>query len=415
MKILHTADWHIGKRLDRFPRIEEQRAVLEEIVDLTHREDPDLVLVAGDLWDTFNPGSDAQELLYRTLRDLADDGRRAVVAIAGNHDSPDRVTAPEVLARTHGIVLSGYPDESIPAFTAGAVTATQPEPGLVELSIDRPATTGVPVRIISVPYAIEARLRRALGDAGDADSVDAGLQSLLASRWRTLAERHCRTPGVHLMVAHLLFSAEGVPAEEEPDGERPIGHIGGAPAVSTAVIPPEIQYVACGHLHRPHAVPGPTAVRYAGSPLSYSFAETGQTKSVTIVELEPRAAEGSLFAEPAVTEHALSAGRPLVRHRAASVADALTWLEEHPAALVELSIELDEYLSGADRRRLHEAHDGIVTIVPIVAGVGAAGGDRPRIDPTADMRSLFVRYFEERTGAPPDAAVLDLFSEVIAE
>ena len=114
MKILHTADWHIGKRLDRFSRIEEQRAVLAEISAIAAREKVDLCLVAGDLYDTVNPGSEAEELLYRGLTDLSGGGARPVIAIAGNHDSPDRINAPDVLAREQGIILIGYPAASDP-------------------------------------------------------------------------------------------------------------------------------------------------------------------------------------------------------------------------------------------------------------------------------------------------------------
>ncbi|MFW5694762.1 MAG: metallophosphoesterase family protein, partial [Alkalispirochaeta sp.] len=409
MKILHTADWHIGKRLERFPRLEEQRQVLQEIVAITEEEDPDLVIVAGDLFDTFNPGSDAQELLYRTLRDLARDGTRGVIAIAGNHDSPDRVVAPEVLARTHGIVLVGYPEETVPAWAAGVVSVAHSEPGFVELAIDRPGVTGIPIRVLLVPYANEVRLRRALDPDGNQEQA---LQDVLAERWRERAQRFMRGEGINLMVAHLMFAADPQNPPEEPDGERPIAHIGGAPALSTAIVPGEVQYAAGGHLHRAHPVSGPAPLYYSGSPLSYSFAEAGQEKSVTVVEVEPH---GSLGSEATVRYRPLTAGRPLLRYHAASVEDALSWLTENPNALVELSITLPDYLSGADRRRLHEAHDGIVTIVPLSASAGAdEEGAAARIDPTGDIHSLFAQFFADRHGVEPDEAMRALFREVLS-
>ena len=99
MKILHTADWHLGKKLETIPRIEEQKTVLEEICEIADREAVHAVLVAGDLFDTFNPSSEAEELLYKTLKRLSKNGRRAVIAIAGNHDSPKHIEAPDPLAR----------------------------------------------------------------------------------------------------------------------------------------------------------------------------------------------------------------------------------------------------------------------------------------------------------------------------
>ena len=88
MKILHTADWHLGKRLNEFSRIEEQREVLEEICRIAEEQQVDAVLVAGDLYDTFNPPNEAIELFYKSLHRLAAGGKRAVIGIAGNHDSP---------------------------------------------------------------------------------------------------------------------------------------------------------------------------------------------------------------------------------------------------------------------------------------------------------------------------------------
>ena len=99
MKILHTADWHLGKRLERFERLPEQEVVLEEICEIADRENVDVVLVAGDLYDSFNPTIEATELFYKILRRLTQDGKRPVVAIAGKHDSPTRIEAPNPLAR----------------------------------------------------------------------------------------------------------------------------------------------------------------------------------------------------------------------------------------------------------------------------------------------------------------------------
>jgi exonuclease SbcD len=90
MKILHTSDWHLGKKLGSFSRLEEQEAVLEEICGIAEQEKAHAIIVAGDLFDTYNPSSDAVEVFYRHLKELAAGGRRAVIALAGNHDSPNR-------------------------------------------------------------------------------------------------------------------------------------------------------------------------------------------------------------------------------------------------------------------------------------------------------------------------------------
>ena len=120
MKILHTADWHLGKRLENFSRLDEQKLVMKELVDIANAEQVDLVLVAGDLFDNFNPSTEAVELFYKTLKQLSDNGKRPVIAIAGNHDSPDRIDAPDPLARECGIILIGHPNAEVPCFELDA-------------------------------------------------------------------------------------------------------------------------------------------------------------------------------------------------------------------------------------------------------------------------------------------------------
>ena len=89
MRILHTGDWHLGKRLEDFSRLEEQQVVMNEICEIADREQADIVLVSGDIYDTFNPPTEAVDLLYKTLKKLTNGGLRPVIAIAGNHDSPE--------------------------------------------------------------------------------------------------------------------------------------------------------------------------------------------------------------------------------------------------------------------------------------------------------------------------------------
>jgi len=136
MKLLHTSDWHLGKRLDNYSRREEQEAVLQEICDIADRQNVDAVLIAGDLYDTFNPATEATELFYRYTKRLSNNGKRPVIAIAGNHDSPERIEAPEPLARECGIILSGLPKSEIAPFSLeNGLQIMRSEPGFIELKL----------------------------------------------------------------------------------------------------------------------------------------------------------------------------------------------------------------------------------------------------------------------------------------
>ena len=149
MKFLHSSDWHLGKRLGPYSRLEEQKAVLEEIIALKEKENPDLVILAGDLYDTWNPPHEAIELLYRTLKRLAGDGSTPVIALAGNHDAPDHIEAPDPLARECGIIFMGYPESKPRDITlSGGLKLSFPDPGMICLE---GLPSGDPVRIICTP------------------------------------------------------------------------------------------------------------------------------------------------------------------------------------------------------------------------------------------------------------------------
>ena len=266
MKLLHTSDWHLGKRLEDFSRIAEQQAVMNEICEIADRENVDAVLVAGDLFDTFNPPTEAVDLFYKTLKRLSKNGQRPVVAIAGNHDSPDRIEAPDPLARECGIIFTGYPNSVVAPFELeSGLKITRSDPGFFEIQLPG---NSVLLRILSTPYASEIRLKTYLSP----DDSEEELRQLLQKNWQMLADKYCDADGVNILVTHLFVAGKGTELPEEPEDEKAILHVGGAQVVYPENIPQEVQYTALRHLDRMHSA-GKSSVYYSGSRLSYSFAE----------------------------------------------------------------------------------------------------------------------------------------------
>lgn len=402
MRILHTADWHLGKRLEKFSRLEEQRQVLEEIIAIADEQQVDAVLIAGDLFDHFNPASEAVELLYRTVKRLSAQGQRAVVAIAGNHDSPDRIEAPDALASECGIFFSGYPDSIIATCELDSgVCIARSEPGFIELSLPG---SDEKLRLLVTPYANEYRLKTFLG----LENSEEELRSVLEKRWTELADQYCDEQGVNILITHLFMMNKGGEKPQEPEDEKPILHVGGAQVVYSENIPPQIQYTALGHLHRYQQIDGgPCPVIYSSSPLSYSFSEAGQEKFVVIINAQA--------GKPVSVEKiALRAGRKLERKRFDDIEAALTWLHDNPDSLVELTVCTDEYLTSEDRKRLLQAHKGIVTLIPEVKNLKSASAVQT-IDLNQNMEDLFQQYFQHRHGQPANPALIELFQEIRAE
>lgn len=402
MKILHTSDWHLGKRLNDRERIREQVEVMDEIVRVAEERSVDAVVVAGDLFDTFNPSVEAIELLYRTLHRLTNGGKRLVVAIAGNHDSPDRVDSPDVLARQHGIFFVGHPRVNFTSTeTDGGVKLIRSEEGFSEFLLPG---YDYPLRVVHTPYANSVRMCRFLG----VEEQEVELRAVLQERWGALAAKYCDGAGVNLLVTHLYVMREGGNMPEEPEDERPI-NIGGADAVYSSMIPGGIQYAALGHLHRWQVVDTePCPVVYCGSPLSYSFSEAEQDKYVTIVDVEP--GEATRYEKCLLTS-----GYPLARKRFEGVDEAVAWLTGHPGVWVEVTVATDTYLTAAESKAILESNDGIVCLIPEVKGASVADERVASIhDLRSDVNALFAEYFRQRKGQEPNEEIMALFKETLS-
>lgn len=399
MKILHTADWHLGKKLDRFSRIEEQILVMNELVEIADNQKVDLVLIAGDLFDNFNPSVESIDLFYKTLVKLSKNGKRPVVAIAGNHDSPGFIDTPNSLARANGIILVGHPKAVVQKFQADGFELTQTAEGFIELKI---IPFNFPVRLIHTAYANEVRLKEFLGE-----EKEVGLNSVLANHWKILADEFCDDKGVNLLMTHLYMNTKGNTILEEPDGEKPL-KIGNADLIYSDAIPTQIQYTALGHLHGFNNIgTDEKPIVYSSSPLAYSFSEAGQKKYAILVDIEPNQI-------PKLEKIELKSGRKLIRKKFASVNDCVAFLQENPNSLIELTLETDDYLKAEDRQKIFQSHDGIVYLIPIVKSIDNKDEIEPSINLNLDERALFQSYFQSKNnGLKPNEELMNLLNEIL--
>ncbi|MCU7725891.1 exonuclease SbcCD subunit D [Actinoplanes sp. KI2] len=262
MRILHTSDWHVGKVLKGRTRHEEHIRVLGQVVEICQAEKPDLVIVAGDLYDTAAPTADSTRVVTRALSALRRTGAQ-VVAIGGNHDNGAALDALRPWASEAGITLRGSVDKN-------------PD----ELRITGTTHDGERWQLVTVPflsqrYAIRASEMYELTAAEATQTYADHIARLIEKLSEPFAE-----PGViNLLTAHLTIvgaSAGG--------GEREAHTIMGY-AVPATVFPRNAHYVALGHLHRAQQVIAPCPTRYSGSPLAVDFGEEENVPSVAIVDV----------------------------------------------------------------------------------------------------------------------------------
>lgn len=261
MKILHTSDWHIGKVLKGRSRLDEQIAALACVIDIARQEQPDLILVAGDLHDTAQPSPEATKVVTRALTALRASGAE-VVAIGGNHDNGAALDALRPWADAAGITLRGrvsdrVKDHVITGSTKGG---------------ERWQCVALP--FLSQRYAVRALEMFSLTEA-EAQATYADHVSRLLTRLCSFEE-----PGVvNLVMAHMTVVG-GLMGGGEREAHTILGY-----AVPSSVFPAGTHYVALGHLHRSQIMVGPCPVRYSGSPIAIDFGEEENTASVTIVEV----------------------------------------------------------------------------------------------------------------------------------
>lgn len=403
MRILHTADWHLGKKLDRVERLPEQVEVLDEICVIADEQSADVVLIAGDLFDHINPDNNALKLYYKTLKRLSKNGTRPVFAIAGNHDSPQRIENPMPLAEECGIIVIGFPETKVSTFKLETgVELIQSDAGFVELKLPK---YDYPLRVIMTPYANELRLRKSLGT----EDREEELRNILSENWKNTADKYCDNKGVNVLMTHLFVTKKGAKQEQEPDSEKPILHVGGAQAIFTKNFPKQMQYIALGHLHRKQVVDTqPCPIVYSSSILGYSFAEAKQPKYVMLADIEPAQ-------EVVLTAIELKKGKKLLRERFETVDAAVKWLGENQNALVEITIATDTYLTRAEQNSINTAHSGIVSLIPEVKNPESMASNRETIDLSKDIQELFSEYFTSKKGVEPNEEILDLFKEVLAQ
>jgi exonuclease SbcD len=256
MRILHTSDWHLGRTLLGADLLEHQAAFLDWLVDLVRARAVDLVVIAGDVYDRAIPPVDAVRMLSHALERLAE--TTTVVLTPGNHDSAARL--------------------GFGAGVMGARVRILAEPAGIATPVLVDDADG-PVAVYGIPYLHPDLTRYALAAVPDEPLARSHQAVVGAAMDRVRADLAGRPGTRSVVVAHAF-----VGGTEPSDSEQDI-RVGGVDRVAESVFD-GVDYVALGHLHGPQRVGDGDRIRYAGSPLAFSFGERNQRKSVTVVDLD---------------------------------------------------------------------------------------------------------------------------------
>lgn len=251
MKFIHTSDWHIGRQFHNVSLLEDQKHVLNQLIDYIQNEDVDALVIAGDIYDRSLPPANAVELLDDVLKSICMDLDIPIILIPGNHDSAERVRFGAKQMKESGLHIIGNLNGVL-------------EPAVIEIK-------GVEVAFYGIPYC-EPLMVRDTFDV-EAKSYDDAHTYLVDEIKNVMSDEQ-----VNVLISHCFIDGA-----TESDSERPL-QIGGADRVSYQPCV-DFDYAALGHLHSPQ-YKGEEHIRYSGSIMKYSFSEQNQKKGVTLVEVD---------------------------------------------------------------------------------------------------------------------------------
>lgn len=277
LRVLHTSDWHLGKLLHTQSRYDEFAKFLDWLLQTAVKNQVDVLIVAGDIFDTMTPSNRAEQLYHQFLADAYRQQIQHIIIVAGNHDSPTNLQkTKEVLGILNTQVVGHISDDA----EKEVLTLTD--------------ASGVPMAIVmAVPYLRDRDVRTS-GEAQDIGDRTAQLLQGIAKHYQALSEL-AKTQQQAIFDAHQIqvpiiatghLFAAGASVSSKDDGMRDL-QVGTLGQISTDIFDECIDYVALGHIHAPQKVAGKEHIRYCGSPIAMGFGEIGKDKQILLIDFAP--------------------------------------------------------------------------------------------------------------------------------
>lgn len=375
MKLFHTADWHLGKLVQGVYMTEDQHYILQQFMQAIDEEKPDVILVAGDLYDRSLPPVEAVNLLNDVLAEIVLEKKIPVLAIAGNHDSAGRLNFGSRLMRESGLHIAGqFTKDHTPIVVSD-------EFGDVHFHL--------------VPFAEPAAVRTILGDETIQSHQDA-MQKIIEQIKNSMDQTKR-----NVLIGHAFVTKYGKEEANTSDSERPLS-IGGSECVDAALFEP-FDYTALGHLHKAHFVLNET-IRYAGSPLKYSLSEHLHEKGFLIVEMDDT---GKVTVEK----------RKLVPRRDLRVVEGMMneLLKRPPSEDYVFVRLLDDTPVSSPMERIRTVFPNAMHIERKAAHVDLPNEIQAIETEKVEDLDLFRSFYEEMVGEQPDPQTEHLFTEMLQE
>ena len=287
LTLLHTSDWHLGRRLYGKPRYDEFKQFLDWQLQTLREQKVDVLLIAGDIFDTTAPSNQAQNLYYDFLSQVCHTDCRHVIIVAGNHDSASFLEAPKQLLKAFNIHIIGSMTDT-PTDEMITLKDKSEQPELIVMAV--PYLRDRDVRTVGHGERLEDKERKLT------QGIKAHYAQIADIAIAQQAQLHAKYKrSIPIVATGHLFTVGG--QTMEGDGVRDL-YVGSLGSIGAEIFHPQIDYVALGHLHIPQAVGGQPHIRYAGSPIAMGFGESRQQKQVHLLRFD---ADPDLLSQPLQT------------------------------------------------------------------------------------------------------------------
>lgn len=396
MKLLHTSDWHLGKNLDGKERFKEQEMILNDVVNIVKEKNIDVVIIAGDIYDTYNPPVKAEKLFLNTLKEITKSNETIVIAIAGNHDSPEKLTAANSLAKEHGIYIFGTIHDTIEETTYGNFEIKMLNKGVLEIK-----KNGQTVICGILPYPSEKRINEIISDFFDEKEEQKDYSQKIYEMFNNI-NKYYRDDTINIAVSHLYIIGG-----EETESERVI-NVGGSLGVRKKHLPQKSQYTALGHFHKPQIISKSSNAYYSGSLLQYSKNESNYSKLVKIVNLEPGK-------DADIENYYLNNYKPIEIFKCKSISQAITKCEENKGKSIwsYFEIDTDRVLNQSEIKEMYELIPDIVEIRPVFNSIEEV--DREKLLKKESINDLFIEYYKKTYESEPELEVIEMFEKIASK
>ena len=383
MKIIHTADWHIGQRLHERSRLDEHEQFLDWLFNTIQAHKVELLLVSGDIFDTSLPSAEATNLYYRFLYRLFNETDPYTVITAGNHDSARHLEAPREFLEMGRIHVVGL--------------ATEVSKCVLPFPPDNPR-----VMVAAVPYLTEAELPHVSYET-EIERNERYRERLKFFYAECVSAMPMDLPKI--LMGHLFVQGGKI-----GDSERNV-QIGGATAIHASDFPDGVDYVALGHLHRPQMIDGADyPIRYSGSPIPLRFNETGYRKSVYLLELSD---DGILVQDEAIEIPVFKELCTVTGNEESVLWEAQTQVWDGKYIQVKLKLNKPQTGINDKVRQAFGDRGGQVLSVEIESTEMTHGLEIP-VEDMKDPKEIFEQFHKaEFDGEPPDETLKQTFHELI--